>query len=256
MHHWIVSHWLFAIDWLCVQIWFPALCLSSLIFWYTVTCYILLHVFCFKGSLAWAKVFNLRPNLTVSFPIDWVEKVLLKDIWLAFWHICCAPLVCCPYVAPNKGLGLLAPLPLSWGTPGLRSWPWTVREGPWGHQGMHEFGGGCWWPPQGSGHVLLPAAHGTLPMVHCPCSAQIEARASYSLLDFLCWIAVVLACKDKASTSDFYPVWHIKICWGTLLEALEGPNNMEPITLETYDTYNVASEVFFISCPKQLHQHI
>lgn len=37
---------------------------------------------------------------------------------------------------------------------------------------------------------------------------------------------------------------------------LEGPNNMEPITLETYDVYNVASEVFFISCLKQLQQHI
>lgn len=171
--------------------------------------------------------------------------MLLKDIWLVCWHICCAPIACCPPVALSKGWGLLAPL--SWGTLGLRSQLWTIREESWGHQGVQEFGGGCWQPPQSSGHVLWSAAHG---------SGEIEARGSSSLLEFLYWVAVVLARRGRASTSDFYPVWHVKICWGTLLEALEGPNNMEPITLETYDMYNVASEVFFISCPKQLHQHI
>lgn len=89
------------------------------------------------------------------------------------------------------------------------------------------------------------------------CSAQIEARASSSLLEFQCWVAVILARRDEASISDFIQFDMFKFAEDlSLLEALEGPNNMEPITLEIQEMYNVASEVFFISCPKQLHQHI
>lgn len=168
--------------------------------------------------------------------------MLLKDIWLVCWHICCTPIACCPPAAPSKGWGLLAPLPLSWSLSHEQS-----ERNPEGTRACSSLEGDA------GGHLRAQAMC-CYQQPTGACSAQIEARVSSSLLEFLCWISVVLARRNKASTSDFYPVWHVKICWGTLLEALEGPNNMEPITLETYDMYNVASEVF-ISCPKQLHQH-
>lgn len=158
---------------------------------------------------------------------------------IVYWHICCALIACCPAAEPSKGWGLLVLMPVRWGSPGLRFQPGTVRGEPWGHKGVQDFGGG---------HMLLLVGHGSL---------QYSSWSQGIVFPIgVCWIAVILAHRDKASTSDFYPVWRIKICWGTLLEALEGPDNMEPIMLETYDMYNVASEVFFISCPKQLHQHI
>lgn len=157
-------------------------------------------------------------------------------------HLQCSEPIC----STQQGLGTAGPT-VPGVTAGLRGQPAPERH----PRGTQELG---------------RAAADSHPRAQLPCSsqppmaacrAQMEARASSSLLEFQCWVAVILACRDEASLSDFIQFDMFKFAEDlSLLEALEGPNNMEPITLGIHEMYNVALEVFFISCPKQLHQHI
>lgn len=164
------------------------------------------------------------------------------------WHPARAG-VCQPHYHSRSGT-----IELQSGIPMLRSHPWTCGEGLWEHQDIKQFEGDCWQPTHGSAYFPSSGAHGSTWCSHWSQNVIPPFGVLCPPSGIPC--AGSLALKDKASTSDFYAVWHIKICWWTLLEALKGLSSMEPIMFETYDTYNIASEVFFNSCSKQLHQHM
>lgn len=149
------------------------------------------------------------------------EKRLPKGIWSECWHICYSLRDSCPCVASSKGWGLPAPLPRKLRNHWVAVWDTHVEVSP-----MSMWRGSLRAPGhKGVWRGLLAAISGLclLPFIRSPWEHLVLRLKPEHHLPCWSFCAGSLALKDKASTSDFYAVWHIKICWWTMLEVPWAP---------------------------------